>query len=70
MKYLFVLLVAATVFLLPFYSCKTVQGIKCLSIKQIPVTVIGLNGVPHTNYVPYCDTIKIIPKNQDTVLLP
>jgi hypothetical protein len=56
------LITAATLVILTLTSCKAIQGVKCESIKQIPVTTIGINGTLHTVYVPYCDTLRIIPK--------
>lgn len=57
MKKIFLLLVVCGTM-----SCKSIKGVQCLSVAQIPVTTIGLDGVPHTVYVPYCDTLKLIPK--------
>lgn len=62
----FIYLVAAAVFL---FSCKAVQTVRCKSSSPKPVVVIGLNGTMTTVYVPFCDTLQVIPKVPDTLRL-
>lgn len=48
-------------------GCKTVQSVRCVSTSFKPVVVIGLNGLPSTIMVPFCDTLQVIPKIPDTL---
>lgn len=50
-------------------SCKTVQSVRCISTSFKPVVVIGVNGIPNTILVPFCDTLQVIPKIPDTLQL-
>jgi hypothetical protein len=50
-------------------SCKTVQSVRCISTSYKPVVVIGTNGLPYTIMVPFCDTLKVIPKMPDSLRL-
>lgn len=42
-------------------SCATIPRVKCQHTISIPVTVIGLDSIPRTVYLPFCDTLRQLP---------
>ncbi len=62
-KVIFWFLAAAAV----FTGCKTVQTVRCIATSFKPVVVIGIDGTASTILVPFCDTLKVIPRIPDTL---
>lgn len=61
---LLIYLLVMSVFL---FSCKTVQTVRCVATSFKPVVVIGANGTYSTIMVPFCDTLRVIPKVPDSL---
>jgi hypothetical protein len=61
-SFLFGLMVIAYYVICSLTSCSAIPKVQCLHSVQIPITVIGIHGGVHTDYVPICDTVKLIPR--------
>lgn len=48
-------------------GCKTVQTVRCVATSFKPVVLIGANGSYSTIMVPFCDTLRVIPKIPDSL---
>lgn len=48
-------------------ACTTPRTIRCKSTSFKEVTIIGLNGQITTTWVPFCDTVQILPKLKDSL---
>lgn len=47
-------------------ACTTPRTLRCKSTSFKEVTIIGLNGQITSTWVPFCDTLQILPKLTDT----
>lgn len=68
-RYAIIFLLGAAGLLALLPGCKTVQTVRCAATSFKPVVVIGLNGSMTTIFVPFCDTLQVVPKVPDTLRL-